>query len=1114
MAASVLLALYALAGYVLLPWYVERRLPARLNERLPEQIAIGAAEFDPFLLRFEARNVVFRAEDGASRVEIERLLADLGWTSLVQRTWVLDELRLAGVAAHVEVQAGADDSGAASADAEPQDAAAAPQENGLPAVRVEDFALEDGHVTVVDARGAETARLALGPVSARASGITTVEEASPGHFELRAGLPEGGSVTVTGSLAPVATSAEGKVAVSGLRLSTLWPFVAERLALAPPQGALAASGSYRWSRSPDGPTLVLDGLDAQLDGLVLAPPDTDAEPLLALETVAAHDGRFELDARRLVVPELAAASGTLRLVVDASGRLNWSTLARESETPDAAGEPWQVNLEQVGVKQLALHYADRRPAGAQIVTVDALEAGFGLRLTTGEQTTLAVVDASGQARGVALTRPDTEAAARVAAVALEGGRYDSDTQRLAADTIVVREGRVEVLRDAQGALGVAGIATGADGDTADTPAPTNETGEPLRYAIGKLRIEDFALAYADRSFEPTLTYRTSLSAELSNIDRAASAPIDFEAGLTLEKGGRLQASGTLAQDLTRADAQVRLERFALPPLQPVLGRYAALELVSGALAGRADVRYTASERPRLRADGRLALENFRVDEAASGDRFLSAAALTTHGTLTLEPGLLRLEEIEVREPGAKLVISEAGEFNLVQVLRKPPGEEDAPAAEGEEDAPAAEGDAVPRDEPPFEAHIARVRLTEGVVDFADYSLVLPFSTQVQHFNGTAVGIDTRADSPAALEAEGRIEPFGSARVTGSLRPRAPTEFTDIRVSFDNVPMPPLSPYTATFAGRKVAAGRLWLDLQYRIIDGHMEGRNEIALDDFRLGERVEAASAMDLPLDLAVALLKNDKGRIDIAVPVEGNVNDPQFDYAAVIRAALARTVQRIVTAPFRLLARLAGRERAEDLQEIEFEPGSDRLQPAEEEDLLAVAEALEQRPQLALTVGGPYDPGRDARALRAQQVRRALARQLGRELAPDETPGPFDFSDPATRRALHALVEAMPAAAGTAHPASAPSDSAAGLPPPAPPGEDPAAPFRAMFERLVERWPLGDQALRLLAVSRAQAIRAFLVEQGGVAPGRVTVGEIHAVQAGEEGVPAHLEVAVDDAQS
>ena len=295
----------------------------------------------------------------------------------------------------------------------------------------------------------------------------------------------------------------------------------------------------------------------------------------------------------------------------------------------------------------------------------------------------------------------------------------------------------------------------------------------------------------------------------------------------------------------------------------------------------------------------MSIDDLLLIETETGDRFLSWRTLAADEvSFTLAPNRLAIKEVRVQEPGAKVVISKDRQINLAQVVR--PGVRRAKDAASGRDAGDSSGGT-------FAADVGRVRVSNGTVDFADLSLALPFSARVRRFNGSAVGISTDRGSRAEVKFEGRIEGSGAAKVEGGFNAFDPGAFTDVRVEFDNVEMPHLSPYAATFAGRKIASGRLWLDLRYKIVKRELAGENRIVMQDFTLGERVSAPNALDLPLDLAVAVLTDSQGRINVAVPVRGNLDNPQFSYGRVIREALASFIVRIATAPFRALAGLSG---------------------------------------------------------------------------------------------------------------------------------------------------------------------------------------------------------------
>jgi len=315
------------------------------------------------------------------------------------------------------------------------------------------------------------------------------------------------------------------------------------------------------------------------------------------------------------------------------------------------------------------------------------------------------------------------------------------------------------------------------------------------------------------------------------------------------------------------------------------------------------------------------------------------------------------------------------------------------------------------------------------------------------------------------------------------------------VSFQNVEMSPLSPYSATFAGRKIASGTLNLNLEYKIQNSELLGENKVVLEQFTLGERVDAPNAINLPLDLAIALLTDTEGKIDVAVPVKGNVDNPKFSYGHVIRQALVNLITKVVTAPFRALGGLLG-DKDEQMDAISFQPGSDRLLPPELKKLKKVVEALEKRPQLKIVIHGRFDNKIDGKALRTERVKRALAEQMGVKIAPDQEPGPVAFNTAKTQKALEKLLKKrggdnavaefkMQYEKKTGQKAKQVKPYLALF------GWESSDTkfYQAIFDELVKLEPLLDSDLQDLAGKRSQAIEKQLKMTGGLNPTRVTAG-------------------------
>ena len=251
--------------------------------------------------------------------------------------------------------------------------------------------------------------------------------------------------------------------------------------------------------------------------------------------------------------------------------------------------------------------------------------------------------------------------------------------------------------------------------------------------------------------------------------------------------------------------------------------------------------------------------------------------------------------------------------------------------------------------------------------------------------------------------DGRVDRYGMAKISGVIRPNDFGRSSDVDMVFHNVEMKNLSPYSGKFAGRLIKSGKVSADLKYQIHDYKMIGDNKILIDNLVLGKQVDEPGAANLPLDLAIALLQDAQGRIDIGLPVTGDLKDPQFSIGPLIWKAFTNLITKAVTAPFRALGSLFGGE-GENFDAVAFDPGSADLLPPEKEKLLKLADALKNRPQLKLVIQGRYSPDADGKELKDLSIRRMVATRRGAKVGPNEDPGPLDFTDSKTQDILEEL--------------------------------------------------------------------------------------------------------------
>jgi uncharacterized protein involved in outer membrane biogenesis len=955
--------------------------------------------------------------------------------------------------------------------------------------------------------------------------------------------------------APIPDARPWRLALGKVRVEQIALAFTDQRHAAPLEGKvgdLTVGLSAKLESGPAGVAGVVEGLDVTVARLAVTQRGETA-PLLALERIRLAGARADLVKREVTVPELSLSRGRLAAIMARHGILNWQMLivppsaaaaapapraapARQVARPSAApaARPWRLAMGKFRVEQVAMAFTDLSRAVPVAVDVGDLTVGLSARIESRAAGLAGVVEGVGvklarvaMREAGATTTPLTS----LEQVSLEGGRIDLGKQLIAVSRIAVKGGSSTVVRAADGSLPLMAMLGPAEqGQPARPPAPAPAAArpspapaaKPWAVALARFEFGDHRLAIADQGVTPPVQLEiTEIKASARDVRTDGTKPYPFDASFRVTQGGVFTARGQVVPDGTAAEATLTLAQLSLTPVQPYVGRTAAVELRSGEVSTAGQLTYRGGRgRATVTYTGSVDVDGVSLVEAGTGDPVLSWKSLHADPLrFALGPDRMEIGEVKLTGLDGKLVIFKDKSLSVAKLMKAPaaPAGTPAPAtqpvgppAPAPAPAPAAGGGAAPA----FPVVIERVRVDDGSMSFADLSLVLPFATRVHALNGVIVGLGSDPGARATVKLDGRVDEFGSVKVEGALSAYQPKAFTDIAVIFRNVPMSTFSPYSATFAGRRIQSGTMNLDLQYKIDRSALVGQNKVVLQRLQLGERVESPGAMRLPLDLAIAILSDSEGRIDIDLPVRGNVDHPEFSYGHLVWQALVTVITRVATAPFRALAGLFGGD-AERVQNIVFEPGSDAVQPPEREKLQKVADVLGKRAGLKLTVHGGYEAKVDGEALRSLHVRQDLARRLEVKLKPAEDPGPVAFDQVKTQRALEALLTERRGAkavdefekeyekrAGKKADRANPVLALVGR------GGGDRAFYEALFRRLVEIAPLADAEVKDLGKRRADAIARALKERAGEAAARVVVGDTEAAGRVERNaVPTRLEL-------
>lgn len=494
-----------------------------------------------------------------------------------------------------------------------------------------------------------------------------------------------------------------------------------------------------------------------------------------------------------------------------------------------------------------------------------------------------------------------------------------------------------------------------------------------------------------------------------------------------------------------------------------------------------------------------------ADGQAGRDKdLLRWKALSLHSlSLALAPGkplALDVRETAITDFFARVIVQESGRINLQDIGRASV----VPASKQDAATPTASASPQPPASAPARIHFGPVALVNGSVDFTDHFIKPNYSANLTELTGSLSAFSSEGPAPgeapemAQLELKGRAQGTATLDISGRINPLVTPLALDIQGHMRDLELPPLSPYSVKYAGHGIERGKMSVDVSYKVQpDGQLTATNKLVLKQLAFGDGVKDAPN-SLPVRLAVALLADRNGVIDLDLPISGSLNDPEFSLGPVIMKVIGNLIMKAITAPFSLLAHALGGA-GDERGDVAFAPGSSMLAAQTREQLDAMAKALADRPALKATVVGWANPRTEPPGWRDERLMDMLLAEKRREAvqAGQDATQVTQVSD-GERAAL--LKRVYQRADDIKKPRNL-----IGLAKDIAPAD--------MQKLLLASITVPDNAMPELALARSVAVRDYLAARG-VPMDRLFIGASKLVPPGGEGPDAaprvHLELAAD----
>ena len=974
---AIFMAVVGVLGFLVVPPVLKSVLLSKLGEALHRDVAIESVSLNPYTLTLNLSGVSVRDRvDGKPGEEVfgfDSLTVNAELASLAVAGIVVKEIELVGPRAKLVRLA---DNRYNISDLIPPPEEKKPEEkSGLPRFSVSNIQIRGGKLSFDDRP--EGVQHEVDDIKINIPFLSTLSFYSDTYVEPHFSAKiNGAPLALNGKSRPFADSRESELVLEldDLQLAKYLAYSPVDLPIKVRSGALDGDLRFRFLQTKGQPSTLSLGGQVLLKDLKVE--ESSGAPLISLKQLGVTLGDADLLKLAIGIERIELDAPEIDVRISKQGVVNWLGLLPEStaEAPKKA-DPG---------------------APAMLLRVDTIAVRDGTINLLDQSTPL---EQKGSVRNIGIEAHDFDIAGEKPLKFALGWKVDAG-ERLQVDEVSIKDG-VADLKKREIVIGEYGVTGGRarmvrqrDGALQWFRSPAlrvakaarNEKEAPWAFTVNQARLDNVVMQLEDRSFTPAANQTVAIkSLQLENVSTKPEAEAKLALRMDINKKGELAVEGAMKPMLPQGELRIDARDIELLPLQPYVSEFLNITVTRGVVAAKGTLSLApGKEGVAAGYKGDVTLGNFHtVDKANSADFLKWKSFYFGNIDVKTQPLNVAIGEVALSDFYARVIISPEGKLNLAQIARKdekaaaaaPAEPAEKPAAEAAKPAEAPVATAKPAKEV-VPVKIGKVTLQGGNIAITDNFVKPNYSANLTKIGGRITGLSSTEGSTADLELRGSYDGLAPVNITAKLNPFAAKSYLDLDAEVKGVEMTGFSTYSGRYAGYAIERGKLSLFLKYKIDNNQLTADNRIFLDQLTFGDPVESPEATKLPVRLAVSLLQNRKGEIDINLPISGSLDDPQFSVGGIIVQVILNVFTKAITSPFALIGSLFGG--GEELAYVEFDYGYSTISAKMKERLQTVAKVLEDRPAIRIELAGRIDPERDREGLkRALMERRVKAQRL-----------------------------------------------------------------------------------------------------------------------------------------
>lgn len=1007
---------YAVLGFYLLPAVLKSKIPDIIHEQTGREASVANIEFNPFKFIASIQGFKIEEKNGEPFVGFENFMLDInGFQSLGQLALVVDEIALIKPAVHLAK--GKDGKFNFEDMAKPKNKEEPKKDDGeLFPLHLVKLSIKEGKLSWDDKHFNKPVSEEIFPINLDVSDLST-EQGSKGKLDFNLALKSGGKLEWTTSAGINPVFSEGGIKLDKLQLRKLLALALSDNDAFDLQGNGLLNIDYKVELDKKNLKFDIKKSKLELRDFQFADKTTDKNllksPSIGIETdCIATLANNNID---VVIKKAKLSSRDLQFSNQAPEPISVSIPEFSHETDVTVTQTKDelkvaANKATLAIKNLLLNGLNQQKVEVKIPDL-ALETSYQLGLTQNAKD-IHVSRGKFEFHDLHLAeKGDNATLVKIPAFGLSDMDVDLKNREVKIASITSKDAEFQAWLNPDGSLNYQKLVPTQEGKKVEVTNPDYATAKTVDFKedvetaanvataaaqpvlpekdwllnVATLELNNYMVNFEDRSLKKKTTMIAKpINLKVNNITNKPEAKLPFQLDIGFNKTGSIKLKGDTVISPLSAKIDLDVKNIALRDFQPYVEKFARLYLLDGKfnVDGNLAIKQPPDKPLDVKFKGNTGIASLLTRDKILNKDFVKWKNLTFKNVdVDLLANRYSAATLLIEKPFAKVTIRKDKTVNFSDIMVADKGVPDKSAKPVKPSKPAKteKGKATQSAKPIFK--LDQVKIVEGSSDFADLSLILPFAAQIESLDGGAKGISSDQKSTVKVDLKGSAYDLAPVDIAGEISPYLGNY--DISIKFDGLPMPLVTPYMVQFAGYKIEKGKLTLGLRYQVEKGKLNASNSILIDQLELGEKVDNPNAVSLPLELAIALLKDSSGKIKLDVPLTGSLEDPKFSISGIIVDALVNVLTKIVTSPFNAIASLVGSE--ENLSVVGFGPGKYELDEKEMKKLDDVAKALKEKPVLNLEIKGAAFEEQDWPVLREDALLEQLKALKAEEMSKEE---------------------------------------------------------------------------------------------------------------------------------